>query len=53
MKIKLYYSKENNTVEVDESNVINELYYNLAILSDNEMRDYISRLNYKIPLFDY
>ena len=53
MKIKLYYSKENNTVEVDEINVIDELYYKLATISENNMKDYISKLNYKIPLFDY
>ena len=81
MKIVLYYSKKeiNNIIEVNEHNIIDEIYLNLAMIptleqlkqypklkdiisekSDEKIleyisgsRDYISRLEYKLPLFDY
>jgi hypothetical protein len=79
MKFVLYYPKKksNNIIIVDESDVIDELYNNLAMLvsidqlkSDqsildklakvdnlekfvSEQKNNLSRLSYKIPLFDY
>ena len=71
MKILLYSIKKNIIIEIDDNNVIDELYNNLSILPTvnqlmvydktiikpeeyiNKIRDHISRLNYKLPLFDY
>ena len=53
MKIVLFYPKENKNIEINEENVIDELYNNLAIILENDIKDYVSKLNYKIPLFDY
>jgi len=81
MKIVLYYSKKesNNIIEVDDNNIVDEMYNNLALIpsleqlkqynklkelideiNDDKIKEYInnskiyiSRLTYKIPLFDY
>lgn len=68
MKVILYYPKQNIINEVNDKNILDEMYDKLAMiptsdqlknydkLSDNyieELKDYISTLSYKIPLFDY
>jgi len=69
MKILLYYPIKDNILEIDEKNIIDEMYNNLAILPTEKQliklnipnpkkyiknqKIYISKLSYKIPLFDY
>jgi hypothetical protein len=64
MKIYLYFPKDKNIKEINKDKVIDDLYYNLATIptdkelkqykiTSNELKEYISKLSYKIPLFDY
>ena len=69
MQILLFNQKKDNIIEVKENTVLDELYNNLLMIPTehqlkkhnktikkeyiNEIRDYISKLDYKLPLFDY
>lgn len=61
MKIVLFYPKTNDIKEVKDEDVLDDMYYKLAVFpsqkqteeSIDEMKKYVSKLTYKIPLFDY
>lgn len=67
MNIVLFYPKDNNIISVSDDKILDELYNNLAMIPSLEqlkankmskydieqMKDHISKLSNKIPLFDY
>jgi len=71
MKIILYYKNIDKILEISDDKVLDELYYNLAMIPTikqikeynngiidkkkfiKEEREIISKLSYKVPLFDY
>lgn len=69
MQILLYNPKKDNIIELKDNDVIDDLYNNLSMIPTeqqlkkydktikkeyiNELKNYISKLNNKLPLFDY